>query len=57
MKKHLEAKYLWNIVANDFEETKNDGELTTTEMKILRLSVTPRFYTLDVAGTHDHCWP
>ncbi|KAH0730267.1 hypothetical protein KY289_001455 [Solanum tuberosum] len=35
MRTHLKAECLWTIVVNGYEEPKNDGELSVTEMKNL----------------------
>ena len=35
MRTHLKAEGLWTIVANDFEEPDNDGDLIAAEMKNL----------------------
>ena len=35
MRTHLKDEDLWTIIANDFEEPDNDGDLTTVEMKNL----------------------
>ena len=36
MRTHLKDEGLWTIVANGFEETENDGDLTAAEMKYLK---------------------